>query len=399
MRRARTAAAAAVFLVLAAAPTRGVAQGAPALVRGYALNVAGVSGGSAFAASGAADVLRLRLMSTPALGVVRFDLALEQLATWEQRSGTGLVGPGAGAEAATGDWLPLDWTVARGARASWRARFDRLAIAVPMGAASVTVGRQAISWATTLFLTPADPFAPFDPADPFREYRIGVDAVRVQVYPGRFSELDGVVRPADTPGGHTLTAVVRGKRTVGAWDLSAWGGMVYDRAAAAVGVTTTVAGSAVRAEAAVRDLPSSGATLRAAVGVDRRFRLARRDLYVVLEYQHDGFGAARASALPTVLASAPYRRGEMQVLGRDAVAVQASWQVHPLVSTELLILDDVRDGSALLAPAVAYSASEALSLRLGVYAGLGRSATPLGLPASEYGPLPTVGFASASFFF
>ena len=55
-------------------------------------------------------------------------------------------------------------------RALWRANADLI------------VGRQPVSWATTLFLTPADPFSPFDPADPFREYRGGVDAARLRVY-------------------------------------------------------------------------------------------------------------------------------------------------------------------------------------------------------------------------
>ncbi|HEU4536104.1 MAG TPA: hypothetical protein VFS00_18395, partial [Polyangiaceae bacterium] len=48
-----------------------------------------------------------------------------------------------------------------------------------------------------------------------------------------------------------------------------------------------------------------------------------RDLYAVVELQHDGFGAADANEILAVLGSEPYRRGEMQALGRDELAAHA----------------------------------------------------------------------------
>ena len=55
---------------------------------------------------------------------------------------------------------------------------------------------------------PADPFAPFDPADPFRDYRAGVDAARVRIFPSAFSEIDGAVRIAEYGGSRTTTALL-----------------------------------------------------------------------------------------------------------------------------------------------------------------------------------------------
>jgi hypothetical protein len=54
---------------------------------------------------------------------------------------------------------------------------------------------------------------------------------------------------------------------------------------------------------------------------------------LIAEYQHDGFGAASSEDLLGVVASDPFQRGELQVLGRDVLAVQGSYQIHPGAST------------------------------------------------------------------
>ena len=111
------------------------------------------------------------------------------------------------------------------------------------------MGRQVISWASTLILTPADPFTPFDPADPFREYRAGVDAVRFQAYPGPFSEIDIVVRPVSTIDGDRITSTIDGDRITalaraktnwGGWDLGVWGGVLFDEPAGALSLVGAV---------------------------------------------------------------------------------------------------------------------------------------------------------------
>jgi hypothetical protein len=377
---------------------RAAAQLGP--LTGYYLNVPGHAGSSALGPGGWSDYQRLRLMLGPALGPLRLEAAYEQLFLYQQTAGAAFGALAPGAAPATGDWLGLDWTLAQRGHVLWRHRFDRLNVALPRGGYEVRVGRQAISWATTLLFTPADPFAPFDPSDPFREYRSGVDAARVQVYPGPFSSLDFVVRPERTATGRTVTAAARGKVTVGTVDLSAWGGVVDGDPAGAAGATGTVAGAAWRTEVAVREDSAGRAVLRFAAGLDRRWGLFGRDLYVVVEYQHDGFGATSASQLAAVLGSAPYRRGEMQVLGRDVAAGQLQYQVHPLVSAELLVLRDLRDGSTLLAPALAISAANDLAVRIGAFLPAGRSTvSPFGAIGSEFGIAPRFVYGSLSWFF
>jgi hypothetical protein len=378
------------------------AGGAAAQLRtkAYALGVGTHAGASDFGPAGSTLLGRVRLMPTWSSGLVTVDVAYEHILNrTPPGGGMGVTTPG-GAAAGTEDWLGTDWDIRSTSRSSWRHRFDRLSVGFDAGPLSVVVGRQAISWATTLFLTPGDPFAPFDPSDPFREYRGGVDAVRVRGFPGPFTELEAVVRPTKTAAGTTLTAVGRAQTSRGGWAFGGWGGVVHDEGAAAIFATGAAGATALRGSLSLRRAPAGGTTARAAAGGDRRFSVAGRDLYTIVEVQYDGFGAARASELLAVTASAPYAQGEMQTLGRWTAAAQASWQIHPLVSTDLMGLVNLADGSALVAPGVSWSVTSSASLRAGAFVGAGAGTVdPLTGLASEYGPVPVLGYAALSVFF
>lgn len=225
------------------------------------------------------------------------------------------------------------------------------------GTADLTVGRQPVSWATTLVLTSADPFSPFDPADPFREYRIGVDAERLRYYRGAFTQFEVVARPARIAKRGTLTLLGRASTNAAGWDVGGWAGMVHDTFGAAAFLSGAVGLWALRAEAAVRDLDGR-TSLRAAIGLDRTVPIAERDLYIVIGYQHDGLGATSPDELLPAATSRAFAQSEMQVVGRDTGALQLSYPLHPLVSASALWLGSLRDGSFLVSPGLGYSATE-----------------------------------------
>ena len=132
----------------------------------------------------------------------------------------------------------------------------------------------------------------------------------------------------------------------------------------------------------------------------RLYLTGGRDLYLIAEYQHDGFGAASSDDLLGVVASAPFQRGELQVLGRDVAAVQASYQIDPLWGIDLLTITSLVDGSALLSGGVSWSVGPNSSLRSGFFLGIGDDTVDLntGL-GSEFGAQPNVGYLSLSHFF
>jgi hypothetical protein len=365
----------------------------------YTLGVGSYAGASDFLDAGSTLLGRGRTTLSYVTDWAAFDVAYEHVLQ-RQPAGGGfsVTSPGGGSSSSTG-WLPLDWTLYSSTQTEWRHRFDRLSFSGTRGGLEATVGRQAISWATTLFLTPSDPFAPFDPSDPFREYRGGVDAIRVRVFPGPFTEIEAVFRPTDTPTGTTMTALGRIGTSKGGWALGGWAGLLHDEAAGALFASGGIGATVVRAEFSLREGPDEGTAIRAAVGLDRLYTPGGNNLYVLGEVQYDGFGAAGPNELIEVALSEPFARGDMQTLGRWTVATQISYQLHPLVGVDALTLMNVDDLSWLFAPGVSWSMTSYASARLGLFRTLGEGASgPLTL-GSEYGSVPTTGYVSVSMFF
>ena len=372
-------------------------------IRGYYLNVGLWSDSTPLNAGGFGDVSRFRVMTEPTIGPVGLEVAYEHVLTYSARAsgGTsgGIVVPGGG------EWVELQWALEESDHVAWRHRFDRLnASWAPKEWVALTAGRQTISWATTLLLGPADPFIPFDPSDPFRDYRAGVDALRLQAFPSPLSDVDLVLRLAKVRRGgtvadETVTVLGRGRGVWRNWELSGWFGVLHDRAAGAIGAAGGAGQLALRGELSVRD-GDGGVDVRGAVGVDSRLDLMGRDFYWSVEYQHDDLGAASADELARVASSPAFARGELQTLSRDVVATQLSYQPHPLWTTDLLMLWSLTDGSALLLPGATYSASNEITLRAGLFMGVGdgtaTGATPI---PSTYGVTPTIVYLSASLFF
>ena len=372
-------------------------------ISGYIQTVPLFSVSPVLAEAGASDFSRIRLTTQPSAGPFAVEVAYEHALTFRQSAETqtfgvaGLTGVPGG-----GEWFDLGGTLSRASdrHVTWQHRFDRLNVSFsPTDSLELRIGRQAISWGTTLFLTPADPFTPFSPTDPFRVFRGGVDAVRLRIYPGPLSEIDLVFRPTRTAVGEEVTLLARGLATWLNWEVSGWGGRLYGDAAGAVGLAGSMGPWAVRAEAVVRDYDGT-LVARGTIGVDRTWQAAGRDMGIVAEYQRDGRGAAAPEGFESIFRSDELLRGEYQVFGRDELMMTLTYQVHPLWSLSGLTLVNLNDRSVIVAPGFAYSASDNTSLAGGVYLGQGDRDAPEGqLLASEYGPVGVAGYLSWTWFF
>jgi hypothetical protein len=368
-------------------------------ITGYYLNVPSWTDTNFAAVGGLSDINRFRIMTEPRLGDIRVQLAYEHVFTVSQRAGATASGIFVGLAPGGGEWLPLQWTIQDADHVRWAHRFDRVGVHwAPGDLVELAAGRLTASWATTLFLTPADPFLPFDPSDPFREYRAGIDAFRLQLFPDPLSDFDLIVRPADFATGTTLSVLGRGRTVWRSWELSGWLGLLYDEPAAAIGAAGSIGSVAVRSELTMQH-GDSGITLRGTVGIDGRFSVWGRDLFYVLEYQRDGFGAGRSSELATVIQSGTFARGQHQVLGRDEFVAQGSYQVHPLWNLALLLIANANDPSALVSPGVSYSISNEVTASGGLYLGFGSDVpSPQSPIPSEYGLVPAFLYLSLAAF-
>ena len=136
------------------------AQAQSRLLTGYLQTVPLWTDQTALTESNISLFNRFRLSSEPVFGPILIGVAYEHVATVRHRSA--LPGIGIGAVPSGGEWLDLQWTITEEEHLSWQHRFDRLHVGwAPTDTFEITAGRQAVSWGTTLFLTPSDPFAPF----------------------------------------------------------------------------------------------------------------------------------------------------------------------------------------------------------------------------------------------
>lgn len=277
---------------------------------------------------------------------------------------------------------------------------DRLALTLYTPAADVTIGRQAITWGTSLLFPVADLWAQFSPFELDTEEKPGVDALRILTYPTSDLEVDAVV--ADRGKGNGVSAAVRATWSLSSADLYAAAGRLWEEAMALGGVTWLFDTWTLRGEAVVsRDLDADRwLTPRLTVGVDR----LSSPVSLSAEYHFNGLGAGAAPGYAERLQSERFARGESYFLGRHYLGLSASVAVDPQERIHVAgtVLSNLGDPSGALLPAVNWDVGRSARLSLGGLLGFGKKPTFDGaVPElrSEYGTYGDLGYAQVAVYF
>lgn len=275
------------------------------------------------------------------------------------------------------EWLDEDkWTATL-----W---FDRFNVQVPTIFGDITAGRQAITYGKAYFWNPLDVFLPFDPRQFDREYKPGVDAIRLQNELGPFSgfELVGAFgRTIDTDGDYKhgdkvldtswdgSALLVRAFTTAHDWDLSFQAGKVYGGNQTGAGVVGEIMEWQIRAEAAylnAYDQPPlplfhSGDVIEdhwlAVLGTGHHFESS---LEVDVEYLYNGAAHDDLDAGLIRVES-----GGSQHLSKHLLGVLVSYELHPLVMGQVVPILSLDDGSLQVQPGLTCSLSDESDLLLG----------------------------------
>lgn len=237
-----------------------------------------------------------------------------------------------------------------------------------------------------------DLFAPFSPLEADREWRRGVDAVRIDVTLSDRSSLDIVGAFGTAWDRSVLGARVRG--FAGPFDIEVVGGR---RAADWFGGVTSsaaVGDAELHGEMAAFRVPPDGLNedqarfvWKAVVGGSYRFPIGSGVL-AFAEYHYSGFGAAAPGQILALVSSADfserYLRGDTQILSRHALALTGLYEASPEFTYSGQCVLNPRDRSGIVAPSVTYTLSDHVSLLGSAYVPFGR--TPRGLLLqSEFG--------------
>jgi len=289
----------------------------------------------------------------------------------------------------------LDWELAGSDTFVYRHELDRALLALHPEWGEVTVGRQAIGLGRGVLFSAVDVFAPFSPTEVDREWRRGVDAVRVEYRTSATSSIELLSVFGETWDDSAVLGRIRGY--MGDVDGELIFGKRAEDAMVAGIVSAAVGDAEVHVELAAYDTPdaqpdgglfgSDHLVGKAVLGASYTFDVGN-GLTLFGEYHYSGFGVKNVRDATRRLRNAAFQerllRGDMQILGRQALGCQLTYPFSEAWGGSLLLLASPVDGSGLISPGLAWDFSESGSLRLSAFIPWGEEPR-CGKFRSEYG--------------
>lgn len=351
------------------------------------------------------SMLRLRVEpEVRASGNTTFNFAYEQRLRYTSATMVGIAAIGIlPSEMATPFRLePLVWRVSESANGGWRHEIDRANAQVHMRRADLTIGRQAIGWGRGVMFTSVDLFAPFSPLEVDREWRSGVDAVRAEAKLTDRSSIDLVGAFGSTLDRSAFAARARGY--AGTIDVEVAGGRRGQDLFVGLTSSAAVGDAEVHGETAAFRVSSGmdhDIVWKVVVGGSYRFPIGAGVL-AYAEYHYSGFGAEQPEQILALLASPSFLerfvRGDMQILSRHAIGMTGAYEASTEITYSGQWLHNPGDQSGVVAPAMTYTFSDAVSLLGSVYVPYGRPPEG-GVLRSEYGAAPLSGLLQLRVYF
>ncbi len=263
-------------------------------------------------------------------------------------------------------WSGLSWRWYDRSPTQAELSIDRLNAAWARGRAQVKIGRQPVNFATTYYFTPNDLLQPFAAQAFFRLFKPGVDAARVELGLGDFTDITVVgvlgyrrnadrARVSDAVTWNESAVLLRARTTAGPLELSLLGGKAprqYVVGGAVQGELFEWLG--VRAEGHYARGTVAGPRrdrARLSAGLEHRFESS---LFLRAEYFYNGGGARQANDYLSVLADPLFPVGA-PYLGRHYAAAGAGYELHPLLNLETLALVNFGDSSGQVAAYLTFS--------------------------------------------
>lgn len=285
---------------------------------------------------------------------------------------------------------------------------DRASFTYETKTINLVVGRQAVGWGRGTIFSAVDIFAPFTPLEINREWRRGVDAARADIKISDTASVDMVTAWGPSLDQSALGIRLRGY--VGPVDAE----LLFAKRATdyMYGVTSSasIGDFEMHGEFAVfqtpGDVPPPGLfgnhslVSKAVLGISNNFNIGT-GLKVLMEYHYSGFGASDPKLLPSLLATPSYskriQRGDTQILGRQVVAVQASYTFNQSWSGTFEDLQSLTDSSGVLVPSLSWDLSDKMSLQGAIFYGYG-AAPRMDVPQSQFGGVPPTFILRMSFY-
>jgi len=233
----------------------------------------------------------------------------------------------------------------------------------------VTIGRQRIPFGTGQFWSPLDLLNPFDATRLERDYRTGVDALRVERRLGALSRLAAVYAPATDRARASVAAYAHAN--VGGTDYSLLAGTFRGDEAIGADFAGDVGGLGIRGEATVTRPETGPSYGRALLGGTYGFPST---LTLAVELYYNGQGASDPADydLAAVVAGRAFN------VARHYAAVALSYEVTPLAEIALYAVLNGDDRSGVVWPRIEYSVAANIDVAAGLQGFVGAAETEYG---------------------
>lgn len=359
-----------------------------------------------------AQLLRLRLnFDIDLTDRADADIAYEHRAQYFTTDGAGA---GAGVLPSLGEApyriRQLDWKIDESSdQFFYRHELDRASVTIQPDWGEVVIGRQAIGLGRGYMFSAVDMFSPFTPAEVDREWRRGVDALRIETRLSQTTSAEVIAVFGDSWDDSALLGRIRGFKGNVDGEL-VLGKRGEDEFVAGI-TSATVGDAAVHAELALFHTPEShpdggifgsdDLVLKAVLGSSYTFDVGN-GLTLIGEYHYSGFGAKDTSTLTARLLDPVFQeralRGDFQTLGQHAVGVQALYTINESFSVGALVLNNPSDDSGLFSPSLVWDITDNSSMLFNAFLPWGEDPDQ-GQIQSEYGLSPESLFIQFSTYF
>ena len=332
----------------------------------------------------------LRLMWRKDWGDLK--VSLDHATTW-LRNDLGRASPGLTFDQTPTDdrrrLMDLTWRLGDHGSGERLHRFDRLALEYRNERSRVTVGRQALSWGAGLVFNPMDLFNPFAPTTVDQDYKAGDDLLLIERLFNDGSDLQLLAVGRRSADGHadfdSSSVAAKYRAVAGENEVEFMASQHYSGQVYGVGLRIPAGGALVRSDV-TWSIDRDEVTLSGLVNADYSFGFRGTIVHVFGEYFHNGFGVARLppdlSRLPAPLIER-IRRGELFNLMRNYLALGTTFRWHYLLNQSLALIANLHDNSFAAQASLAYDASDASRLQVGL-------TKPFGDRGDEFGGV-TVG--------
>ena len=267
----------------------------------------------------------------------------------------------------------LDWQIYETNTFLYRHEIDRAFVAIHPKWGQVTIGRQGIGLGRGTIFSAVDIFAPFSPLEVDREWRRGVDAIRIERNISSTSSVELISAFAQSWEQSALLGRARGY--IGDIDGELLFGKRAEDTMLAGDISAAVGDAEVHSELAffhtTERQPESGIfsnrheVVKFVLGSSYTFNI-KNGLTWLTEYHYSGFGLKDVGDVSTQLQNKDFveriARGDMQILGRHAIASQLSYPFRMDLNGSLLILQSLQDNSGIVSPSLNWDISQSSSI-------------------------------------